>query len=438
MNFPKIYKIRIIDYNRVEKNSKKIKYFIIPYKDDEHILYFPLRGVVCTVNEQFINKIKSDDKVVKMLFDMVKKYKRAKIIKRKHFEDSITLELTSACNLNCIYCYAHGGDKPKYMDWKTAKAGIDYALKKCKGGEFNISFHGGGEPLLAFDMMKKCYEYAKKKCDKKEIKIRTTVATNGTLIRDDVAKWMKKVNISLMVSFDGTPEIQNKQRPFRDGSGSYKTVRNAIELLNKYKINYRTQTTVTGYSINKMSTILKHLHKLGVKRCGFAIIWECGRCIEKCIIKPNDIIFNKAVKKLKRLANKYKIQIYIGGEDVLNTDGLYIEPCNGTGHALVITADGNISSCMTITNKNDPVSNYFFYGKIVNGKVIVDKKKLDKLRKRTVENLKQCKDCFIKYYCLGDCPANCARETKSLYKIPQRDCELNKIKGKEFLIDILK
>ena len=48
---------------------------------------------------------------------------------------SLVMNLTNQCNLSCTYCYEFGEDKvatpegkPKFMDFETAKASVEFLL----------------------------------------------------------------------------------------------------------------------------------------------------------------------------------------------------------------------------------------------------------------------------------------------------------------------
>ncbi|MGA2034858.1 MAG: hypothetical protein ABSG68_21620 [Thermoguttaceae bacterium] len=67
-----------------------------------------------------------------------------------------TLFLTRACNLRCVYCYASGGERPNVMPWQVAKAAVDFVLENAAALEqssVGVSFHGGGEPTLAWTLL---------------------------------------------------------------------------------------------------------------------------------------------------------------------------------------------------------------------------------------------------------------------------------------------
>ncbi len=41
---------------------------------------------------------------------------------------AVTLFLTTACNLRCVYCYASGGEQPRYLDEQVAFDAIDFVV----------------------------------------------------------------------------------------------------------------------------------------------------------------------------------------------------------------------------------------------------------------------------------------------------------------------
>ncbi|MBV8841373.1 MAG: hypothetical protein JO307_01055, partial [Bryobacterales bacterium] len=75
-----------------------------------------------------------------------------------HFPlQTLVLNLTNQCNLSCQYCYEYGEDrvatpegKPKFMDFETAKASVDFLLEQSAGrNRVHITFFGG-ETLMNF------------------------------------------------------------------------------------------------------------------------------------------------------------------------------------------------------------------------------------------------------------------------------------------------
>src|SRR5881409_3446637 len=81
---------------------------------------------------------------------------------------TLVLNLTNQCNLSCQYCYEFGADKvatpngkPKFMDFETAKASVDFLLDQSAGRRgVHITFFGG-ETLMNFALLQKVVMYAR-------------------------------------------------------------------------------------------------------------------------------------------------------------------------------------------------------------------------------------------------------------------------------------
>lgn len=148
---------------------------------------------------------------------------------------SITLQVTQQCNLRCRYCiysgsYLNRRHSKKVMSLDVAKKGIDFLIDHSIACDIiNIGFYGG-EPLLEFELIKNCVEYAEKKAEGKKITFNLT--SNGTLLSKEIIEYFEKHNIGLMISIDGPKEIQDKNRKFAlSGDGTFDKVISNLEMI---------------------------------------------------------------------------------------------------------------------------------------------------------------------------------------------------------------
>jgi len=147
---------------------------------------------------------------------------------------SIALFLIQSCNLKCLYCYGdagsygHGGR----MDKKTAFQSVDWLIKQSlMNKKIHVGFFGG-EPFINFTLMKAVVEYAKNRSQEVGKEVNFNITTNGTLLDDEKIGFINEHNMSVTISIDGPREIQDFQRPFTNGKGTYDTVvRNSKKLL---------------------------------------------------------------------------------------------------------------------------------------------------------------------------------------------------------------
>ncbi len=58
-----------------------------------------------------------------------------------------------------------------------------------------------------------------------------SITTNGTLLTREIAGFLKENGVTVCLSIDGPREIQDRNRPYASGRGSYEDVTRGIELL---------------------------------------------------------------------------------------------------------------------------------------------------------------------------------------------------------------
>ena len=149
---------------------------------------------------------------------------------------SLIIQVTQRCNLRCGYCYFSGNGQLTRqhtnldMTWETAKAAIDFfAAHSTQSDEITISFYGG-EPLLAFSLIKKCVKYAEMLMFDKKIKY--SITTNGTVITDEIVSFLEKYHFHMLLSMDGPAKVHNMFRRFAiDGSGSFEKVYSNLQFI---------------------------------------------------------------------------------------------------------------------------------------------------------------------------------------------------------------
>ena len=122
---------------------------------------------------------------------------------------NLILAPTTGCNFACPYCFE--GDKvDKRMTPIVINNLLSFINSYQNAKELNITWYGG-EPLIAFDIMKTIVERIKKEC---KIEIAShSIVTNGYLINNSVIDFMKKNPFKkIQITFDGIKENHNKTR----------------------------------------------------------------------------------------------------------------------------------------------------------------------------------------------------------------------------------
>lgn len=148
--------------------------------------------------------------------------------------ERITLHVSNDCNLRCKYCYASGGSYGKsrgLMKHDTAKKFIDYCCVNFKRIE-NIVFFGG-EPFLNYPIIEYICKgfYAKYKNGEIDHIPRFGAITNGTLLSEKIFHLISKYFSFITVSLDGPSSVNDLNRVYEDGKGSFDRVAIFIDRL---------------------------------------------------------------------------------------------------------------------------------------------------------------------------------------------------------------
>lgn len=136
---------------------------------------------------------------------------------------ALNLNLTPRCDLACVYCYAHGGD----YDRIESDMKLDTILTALESGvgnldrdrEFRFEFFGG-EPLLNRDVISGVLTHERMTDQIPRPRVHR-ISTSLTGVDDEILHLFREGEFILSVSLDGLRETQDRQRPYRNGSGTY-------------------------------------------------------------------------------------------------------------------------------------------------------------------------------------------------------------------------
>jgi His-Xaa-Ser system radical SAM maturase HxsB len=129
--------------------------------------------------------------------------------------------VTLRCDHSCHYCQVsrQTSDKSAFdMTPEVAEKSIDLMMRS-PARRITMELQGG-EPLLAFDVIRKMVGSAKKKASSREKELDIVVTTNLANATDEMLKYFRDENVKISTSLDGPAEIHNANRP-RPGNDSY-------------------------------------------------------------------------------------------------------------------------------------------------------------------------------------------------------------------------
>ena len=162
----------------------------------------------------------------------------------------ITLQLTQNCNFRCKYCIyseehnvRQRSHSTEHMSWEVAKKAVDFLWSHSVDSKSaNIGFYGG-EPLLEFPLIQRVVEYCEELFLGKELTF--SITTNGTLLSDEMIHYFRAHDVALMISLDGPKEINDQNRIFADGRGTYDVVMKRIARLREIAPEYADKLQIS-------------------------------------------------------------------------------------------------------------------------------------------------------------------------------------------------
>ena len=171
---------------------------------------------------------------------------------------TVMLGVTNRCNLNCEYCFVTQNQLD--MTLEIAERSVEWALENYeKKSDYKVSINFfGGEPLLKFN------DIIKPLVEKYNEKVYFNITTNGILLDEDIVDFFYKYNVGILLSFDGVPEVQNKQR-----SNSFNQILNNIPYLLLRFPNTVMRATMTKHSIPYLYDTVLMAEELGFKKVTF-------------------------------------------------------------------------------------------------------------------------------------------------------------------------
>ena len=200
-----------------------------------------------------------------------------KLFKDDHINDNrsrisrLVLLITQTCNLKCSYCFAEAymgsHSENQVMSPATARAAIEKVLKSIPNTPGILFF--GGEPMIGFPTIKEAVRASEEYCTAHQVRSPVfTISTNGTLIDQEVIEFSKGHNFSVIISLDGPQHINDKQRQFPSGKGTYDITKKKIDLLRNAGIEFGIEAVFTENHRNCSETIesiYEFLVKLGAR-----------------------------------------------------------------------------------------------------------------------------------------------------------------------------
>lgn len=234
------------------------------------------------------------------------------------------------CNLDCEYCFI----KEKNfgcMDRETANQVIRFIYSLCRNtNEINIIWAGGGEPLIATDIIVYIEERLRKHI---KVPINSTIITNGTLLDETIANKLQHVGINkIVITIDGPAEIHNKRRKLKSGADSFTIIKENI-IKNNNLFDFVIRMVLDNGNDTYIENLIASLQDVPNMKITLLHQMDCGANCSR------NSFTTQTYQRMLKSSNEHK-ELFWGGVKP------YLSLCNALRNSdFLINIDGGIYKC---------------------------------------------------------------------------------------------
>ena len=185
---------------------------------------------------------------------------------------------SSICNLACDYCYylekqeLYADTRKRTMSDELTERFIREYIEAQTMDEILFTWHGG-EPL-----MRPIAYYKKVIALQREYgrgrHIENCIQTNGTLINEDWCRLFRENHWLVGLSVDGPKEFHDEYRRTRQGRPTFAKVMRAIEMLNRYGVEWNAMAVVNDFNADYPLEFYRFFKSIGCHYIQFTPIVE--------------------------------------------------------------------------------------------------------------------------------------------------------------------
>ena len=331
--------------------------------------------------------------------------------------EQLWLNITNKCNLKCRHCHSFFGS-PLKNELTTEE--ITDLIKEASHFKECTLIISGGEPFCRDDIVE-IVEAASHYFGE-----RISVITNGTLINDEKAHILADSHVKVQISLEGPDEESNDTIR---GKGVFTKAVTALRRLKRLGVDVIVRMTLLKTNKHKMRETIEFVKKEGIAPVSFELLKMGGRSLDSLEdINPTTDELIQTYRQIKELDPDSS---YIGFDESLKpgvTRMVKRDLCSAGHRMLSVGADGGVYPCAGLMYPE------FLAGNIREKpleEIWKESPVLKKIRRLSVSQIPECKDCPIRYMCGGGCLVDIFWEHKTLYRKTPRCAFMRAMKWDE-------
>jgi sulfatase maturation enzyme AslB (radical SAM superfamily) len=257
---------------------------------------------------------------------------------------AVTIVTTTRCNQRCSYCCALGRPAAS-APWPAVRAALDRLLAS-PAPSVRVAFTGG-EPLLARPVVSRAVTYVDRHRRPGQ-SVRLKVQTNGLLLDDRAAAWLRKHDVHLQVSLDGVREAQDVR-----SAASFDVVAGRLSWLRERAPDYFDSRVIVAMTlvpeaVPHLADSVAWLTESGVSTIRMAPAMDAapgGPRLLSRLDREFAAIFEHSIAHYRR-TRRVPLQLFRRGPFRVRPAASRWSCEAPTGRTLAVDADGAVSTCL--------------------------------------------------------------------------------------------
>lgn len=314
--------------------------------------------------------------------------------------------VSEKCQLRCNYCAFDSKEKGlsivtmdqviPFVNFLVSNLIMRRLTSRFDDEVLDLYLAGGGEPTYDWERLVEIVEYVKDISLKHNIHYTLGLTTN-CILEETQLKYIKDNFNLITVSFDGLPELQDKNRIFPGGKGTFKKVHHSLKYFAKFKVPIVMRSTIWPDDYSRLNEIARYVFDEypNVTLLDVEPINSRGRAAKS----KNDTLKKDYVdyylETKKRLAEVGISDKFVCGKFKDNIASFLCGTSYGKNPWLL--PNGNIVTCIDAKDKAAVVAT-------VQDGVLEKKTFKDNILEIYLDKRKNCEDCFALHFCGGGCP----------------------------------
>jgi uncharacterized protein len=183
----------------------------------------------------------------------------------------LVLQPTSFCNIDCSYCYLPARHVPRRMSRATLECIAERILaSRYVGDRVTVVWHAGEPLVLPVDYYDEAFALLEKG-RRAGLALSHSFQTNGILLTDRWARFIRDHGIRVGVSIDGPARFHDRYRLTRRGQGTHERALAGIRNLQAAEVDFHVITVLTTEALAAPDEFFDFYVANGIRHVGFNI-----------------------------------------------------------------------------------------------------------------------------------------------------------------------